>query len=77
MLYNADWCSAGAEEYKFDASEFEKKTVEFSGYFEQKEEGLKLRSDRRPTRWRIPGVAASRRAVAQYQHGGARRQTES
>lgn len=36
---------AGAEEFKFDASEFEKKTVEFSGYFEQKEEGLKLRSN--------------------------------
>ena len=30
---------AGAEEFKFDASEFEKKTFEFSGYLEQKEEG--------------------------------------
>ena len=36
---------AGAEEFKFDASEFEKKTFEFSGYVEQKEEGLKLRSN--------------------------------
>ena len=35
---------AVAEEFKFDASEFEKKTFEFSGYLEQKEEGLKLRS---------------------------------
>ena len=35
---------AVAEEFKFDASEFEKKTFEFSGYLEQKEEGLKMRS---------------------------------
>jgi len=34
---------ANAEEYKFDASEFEKKTFEFSGYIEHKEEALKLR----------------------------------
>lgn len=34
---------AGAEEFTFDASEFDKKTFEFSGYVEQKEEGLKLR----------------------------------
>lgn len=37
--------SANAEEFKFDASEFEKKTFEFFGYLEQKEEVLKLRSD--------------------------------
>lgn len=36
--------SAGAEEFTFDASEFEKKIFEFSGYLEQKEEGLKMRS---------------------------------
>ena len=36
--------SVGAEEFTFDASEFEKKPFEFSGYLEQKEEGLKLRS---------------------------------
>jgi hypothetical protein len=35
---------ASAEEFKFDASEFEKKTFEVSGYLEQKEEGLKMRS---------------------------------
>lgn len=33
-----------AEDFSFDASEFEKKTFEFSGYVEQKEELLKLRS---------------------------------
>ena len=36
---------ASAQEFKFDAAEFEKKTVEWFGYFEQKEEALKLRSD--------------------------------
>ena len=36
---------ASAEEFKFDDAEFEKKTVEFFGYFEQKEEALKLRSN--------------------------------
>ena len=36
---------AWADEFTFDASEFEKKTFEFSGYLEQKEEGLKMRSD--------------------------------
>lgn len=35
---------AAAEEFTFDASEFEKKTFEVSGYLEQKEEGLKMRS---------------------------------
>jgi len=34
---------ASADEFTFDASEFEKKPFEFSGYLEQKEEGLKLR----------------------------------
>ncbi len=36
---------AGAEEFSFDASEFEKKPFEFSGYIEPKLEGLRLRSD--------------------------------
>ena len=36
--------SANAEEFSFDASEFDKKTFDYSGYFEQKAEGLKLRS---------------------------------
>lgn len=35
---------SAAQEFTFDAAEFEKKTFEFSGYLEQKEEGLKLRS---------------------------------
>lgn len=40
----AGWVQA--EEFSFDANEFEKKTFEFSGYLEQKEEALRLRSDR-------------------------------
>ena len=46
---------AVAEEFKFDASEFEKKTFEFSGYFEQKEEGLKLRSSTPAYKLAYPG----------------------
>jgi len=37
--------AASAEEFRFDASEFEKKTFEFSAYLEQKAEGLKLRGE--------------------------------
>ena len=48
---------AAAEEFKFDASEFEKKTVEFSGYVEQKEEGLKLRSNTPAYALAYPGAA--------------------
>ncbi len=48
---------AGAEEFKFDASEFEKKTVEFSGYIEQKEEGLKLRDGTPAYKLAYPGEA--------------------
>jgi len=48
---------AGAEEFKFDASEFEKKIVEFSGYVEQKEEGLKLRSNTPAYTLAYPGAA--------------------
>ena len=36
---------AWADEFTFDAAEFEKKIFEFSGYLEQKEEGLKMRSN--------------------------------
>jgi len=36
---------ANAEEFSFDASEFDKKPFEFSGYIEPKLEGLRLRSD--------------------------------
>ena len=46
---------ATAEEFKFDASEFEKKTFEFSGYVEQKEEGLKLRPGTSAYRLAYPG----------------------
>ena len=48
---------AGAEEFKFDASEFEKKAFEFSGYLEQKEEGLKMRSDSPGYKLAYPGEA--------------------
>lgn len=48
---------AGAEEFKFDASEFEKKTVEFSGYVEQKEEWLKLRDGTPAFKLAYPGEA--------------------
>lgn len=37
---------ASAEEFTFDASEFEKKTFESGGYFEAKQEALNLRPDR-------------------------------
>ena len=47
-----------AEAFTFDASEFEKKTFEFSGYLEQKEEALKLRSDSPAYRLAYPGAAA-------------------
>ncbi len=46
---------AGAEEFTFDASEFEKKAFEFSGYLEQKEEGLKMRSDSPGYKLAYPG----------------------
>ncbi|MBK9442869.1 MAG: hypothetical protein IPN53_16830 [Comamonadaceae bacterium] len=37
--------TANSPEFSFDASEFEKKSFEFSGYIEQKEEYLRLRGD--------------------------------
>ena len=46
---------AAAEDFTFDASEFEKKTLEFSGYLEQKEEGLKMRSDSPGYKLAYPG----------------------
>lgn len=49
--------AAGAEEFSFDSSEFDKKMVEFSGYFEQKEEALKLRSGTPAYRLNYPGEA--------------------
>lgn len=48
---------AVAEEFKFDASEFEKKAFEFSGYLEQKEEGLKMRSDSPGFKLAYPGMS--------------------
>ena len=47
--------SANAEEFSFDASEFDKKTFEYSGYFEQKAEGLRLRSSHPNYRLAYPG----------------------
>ena len=49
---------ASAEEFKFDASEFEKKTFEFSGYLEQKEEGLRLRGASPAYKLAYPGESA-------------------
>jgi len=46
---------ARAEEFKFDAAEFEKKPVELFGYFEQKEEALKLRSNSPAYQLAYPG----------------------
>ena len=48
---------AGAEEFSFDASEFEKKTFELSGYVEQKEEGLRLRAGTPAYELAYPGEA--------------------
>ncbi|NDP37902.1 MAG: hypothetical protein GZ093_04020 [Rhodoferax sp.] len=44
-----------AEEFSFDASEFDKKTFEFSGYVELKEEGLKLRAGSPAFKLAYPG----------------------
>jgi len=49
--------SASAPEFSFDAAEFEKKTFEFSGSLEQKEEFLKLRGDSNAFKLTYPGVA--------------------
>lgn len=50
--------SARAEEFSFDAAEFEKKTFEFSGYLEQKEEWLKLRGGSPAFQLAYPDAAA-------------------
>lgn len=51
------WCqAAGAPEFSFDASEFEKKTFEFSGYVELKQEYLKLRGDSSAFKLTYPGT---------------------
>ncbi len=51
------WCqTVSTPEFSFDASEFEKKTFEFSGYIEQKEEYLKLRGDSWAFKLTYPGA---------------------
>jgi hypothetical protein len=47
---------ASAEEFSFDASEFEKKPFEFSGYLEQKEELLQLREESSGFKLAYPGA---------------------
>jgi hypothetical protein len=55
-LVVSSWSPAvGAEEFSFDAAEFEKKTFEFSGYVEQKEEWLKLRAGSPAFKLAYPG----------------------
>ena len=46
-----------AEDFTFDASEFEKKTFEFGGYVEAKQEALQLRPDRSAYALTYPGEA--------------------
>lgn len=50
---------ARADDFKFDASEFEKKTFEFSGYLEQKLDALKLRSNSSAFKLAYPGQPAN------------------
>ena len=57
-LPNHVWSqSSSASEFSFDAAEFEKKTFEYSGSLEQKEEFLKLRGDSNAFKLTYPGVA--------------------
>jgi hypothetical protein len=58
LLVSTSSLSVSAQEFSFDASEFEKKTFEFSGYLEQKEEWLKLRGDSPAFQLTYPGEAA-------------------
>ena len=58
LLLAAALPPASAEEFTFDASEFEKKTFEFSGYLEQKGEVLKLRGDSPAYRLAYPGKSS-------------------
>lgn len=58
-LLVSSWSLAvSAQEFSFDAAEFEKKTFEFSGSLEQKEEWLKLRSGSPAFQLAYPGEAA-------------------
>ena len=58
LLLAAALPPASAEEFTFDASKFEKKTFEFSGYLEQKGEVLKLRGDSPAYRLAYPGKSS-------------------
>lgn len=49
---------AGAEDFMFDASEFEKKKFEFSGYLEQKQEWLNLDPESSAYKLAYPGESA-------------------
>lgn len=57
MLWILSGMAAQAEEFVFDASEFEKKPYEFGGYLEQKFETLSLRGDSSAYRIAYPGEA--------------------
>ena len=64
---------ARAEEFTFDAAEFEKKPVEWFGYFEQKEEALKLRSNSPAYRLAYPnqsGQSGLLRSTSTLELGG-------
>lgn len=56
-LPGAVWSQVvSAPEFSFDAAEFEKKTWEFAGYLEQKEEYLRLRGDSSAYKLTYPGA---------------------
>lgn len=57
LLASVAWAQpTSIPEFSFDASEFEKKTFEFSGYIEQKEEYLRLRGDSSAFKLTYPGA---------------------
>lgn len=58
LLALAAMAAAAEEEFKFDASEFDKKPYEFAGYIEQKFETLKLRGDSPAYKLAYPGESA-------------------
>ncbi|MBS1208181.1 MAG: hypothetical protein H6R19_579 [Proteobacteria bacterium] len=58
LLALAAMAANAEEEFKFDASEFDKKPFEFNGYLEQKLETLKLRGDSPAYRLTYPGESA-------------------
>jgi hypothetical protein len=61
---------ANAEEYSFDLSEIEKKTFEFSGYAEAKQEALTLRPDSVLSRINFPGREHLDRGTATLELAG-------